>query len=504
MNVLGGALCALTLLAAPLGATWSIVAVDTRTGEVAVGSATCLRGTNLELLVPVVRVGRGAGAAQASVDPAAIDRMLMFDGFRLGKSSGVILDEIELFGSGNFQARQFGIASLVGDPVTYSGRITMAWSGGVTGRIGTLKYAIQGNVLTGEPVVIEAERAFRDTQGDLSQRLMAAMEAARLYGGDGRCSCLGSNPTGCGSPPPSFNKSCHTAFVIVARLGDVDGDCTGALGCSTGVYYLQLNRRTGLQEEDPIFRIQTAYTGWRANLVGRPDHLLSRISASASSVPADGTSTVDYVVELVDVDGVPLGVGGTLVQVDTESGFENVAFPGPVTDRGDGTYSFTVTAGTQPGRERLVITADDGVVRATLAPFPVLTVEPPKDLHLGLTQLSASAGGTLPFVIHVPAHARRPYALLASGSGTAPGTSWGGLAVPLNADALLVSSLTAAGGPYLQGSIGFLDGEGRAEARFVAPPGALLAFSGGRLDWAAVLLGPRPAVTAPVGCDVVP
>ncbi len=494
----------LLALAAPLEATWSIVAVDMRTGEVAVGSATCLKGVDLELLVPVVRVGRGAGAAQASVDPNAIDRMVMFDGFLRGKSSGVIQDEIELFGAGNFQARQFGIVSLVGDPVTFSGRNTSAWVGGVSGRSGTLKYAIQGNVLTGMPVVIEAERAFLNTPGDLSQRLMAAMEAARAYGGDGRCSCQGGNPTACGSPPPSFAKSSHTAFVIVARLGDVDGLCDPSVGCSSGAYYLNLNRRTGLQQEDPIFRLQSAYAAWRANLAGRPDHLLSRLGASATSVPADGTSQVEFVVELVDVEGVPLGTGGAQVEVDTESGSEASLFPGPVTDRGDGTYAFTVTAGTRPGRERLVVTADDGVVRATLHPYPVLEVVPPPDLHLGLTSLSASAGGALPFVIHVPAHARRPYVLLASGSGTAPGTSWGGLSVPLNPDALLLSALASAGGPTLPGSVGLLDDAGRAEARFVAPPGLLLHLVGRRLDWAALLLGPQPAVTSTIGCDVLP
>ena len=57
------------------------------------------------------------------------------------------------------------------------------------GHQGSLKYAIQGNVLTGALVIHQAEQALRTTQGDLSQRLMAAMHAARLAGGDGRCSC---------------------------------------------------------------------------------------------------------------------------------------------------------------------------------------------------------------------------------------------------------------------------------------------------------------------------
>ncbi len=37
------------VLAPTVGATWSIVLVDSATGEVAVGSATCLEGTDLRV-----------------------------------------------------------------------------------------------------------------------------------------------------------------------------------------------------------------------------------------------------------------------------------------------------------------------------------------------------------------------------------------------------------------------------------------------------------------------
>ena len=94
---------------------------------------------------------------------------------------------------------------------------------GSRGEQGSLVYAIQGNVLTGDPVVFEAERTLLSSTGDLGQRVMAAMETARAFGGDGRCSCSYGAPTNCGSPPPNFDKSAHVAFLIISRIGDEEG-----------------------------------------------------------------------------------------------------------------------------------------------------------------------------------------------------------------------------------------------------------------------------------------
>ena len=71
---------------------------------------------------------------------------------------------------------------------------------------------IQGNILAGDAVVANAEAALIATPGDLSLKVMAAMEAARATGGDGRCSCNQPDPTACGAPPPSFTYSAFTAY----------------------------------------------------------------------------------------------------------------------------------------------------------------------------------------------------------------------------------------------------------------------------------------------------
>ncbi|HRJ49600.1 MAG TPA: FG-GAP-like repeat-containing protein, partial [Phycisphaerales bacterium] len=53
-------------------------------------------------------------------------------------------------------------------------------------------------------------------------KLMASMEAARAWGGDGRCSCSPAFPTGCTTLPDTF-KSAHIAYMLIGRAGDREG-----------------------------------------------------------------------------------------------------------------------------------------------------------------------------------------------------------------------------------------------------------------------------------------
>ena len=58
----------------------------------------------------------------------------------------------------------------------------MEWAGGATGR----GFAAQGNILVGESVVTEMSLAFEGTEGDLCDRLLAAVLAGDAAGGDRR------------------------------------------------------------------------------------------------------------------------------------------------------------------------------------------------------------------------------------------------------------------------------------------------------------------------------
>ncbi len=204
-------------------ATWSIIIIDTRTREIAVGSATCLTGFDLQAETPILVPRVGAGTAQSFVEPSGVNLTFIRDGLVTGLTPEQILAGLASRDAGH-QSRQYGIVDAEGRALTFSGTGAGPWAGGLTGRVDDLVYAVQGNVLTGEAVVRASVDAIIRTPGDLADKLMASMEAARAMGGDGRCSCDAPRADGCGAPPPAFTKSSHIAYMLIARDGD-DNAC---------------------------------------------------------------------------------------------------------------------------------------------------------------------------------------------------------------------------------------------------------------------------------------
>lgn len=89
------------------------------------------------------------------------------------------------------------------------------------------------------------------------------------------------------------------------------------------------------------------------------------------------------------------------------------------------------------------------------------------------------------------AFAGLPYFVLGSGAGTSPGVDLGGLNLPLNApDGYLDLTLTQFNGPFLQDTLGLLDGAGRAQAKISLPPGQT-SLSGITVDHAYLVIDPQ-------------
>ncbi|MEQ9095836.1 MAG: DUF1028 domain-containing protein [Phycisphaerales bacterium] len=222
------AAAALLACAGSAHATWSILLVDTRTGEIALGSATCLTGFDLRANTPVIITGVGAATAQSFVDSTGRNRVRIRDGLALGLTPAEILADLSTFDPGH-QTRQYGIVDITGGTGTFSGTGAGAWAGGLTGELTGMDdgifYAVQGNLLTGPAVVDDAVQAIISTPGDLAEKLMAGMEAAQAVGGDARCSCP-PLPIPCGTPPVGFLKSADIGYMMIARTGDVDA-CNG-------------------------------------------------------------------------------------------------------------------------------------------------------------------------------------------------------------------------------------------------------------------------------------
>lgn len=372
--ILLSALCAVTPTAR---ATWSIVVVDTRTGEVGIGSATCLLNFDLQRNLPVVIPEIGAAAAQALVDSGR-NRVLIWVEMHLGTDPQTILMRLAA-GDGRHQSRQYGIVDTQGRALSFTGSETGAYANGLTGRAGTLVYAIQGNLITGQGVLDDAEQALVSTPGALPERLMAAMEAARARGGDARCSCPGQPPP-C-NPPPNA-KSAHIGFMVVTRRGDPEGRCTASTGCANGGYYMALNiLADDPQDPDPVFQLRERFDAWRASLVGRPDAVESLARIDPQRIVSDGAAAARLRIELRDWRGQPVAdTPAIFVAHDRDSAGSSTI--GTVRPLGNGVYEVPLTAGTVCGRDRLAVQLVNDVGVQFLMPSPeLLLVDPRADLN---------------------------------------------------------------------------------------------------------------------------
>src|SRR5713226_1242903 len=218
----------LMLLALPARAfaTWSIVAVDRATGRVAIASATCVNQDDdfLKGVQAVVVPGKGVAACQAAVDNTHQNQMLVFQELQKGTDPKAIIELLSRDPA--FQTRQFGIVDLQGRRAGHSGLTNGYVSQDIQGQVpGTdIFYSIQGNILRPGQVVPNAVEAFVKAGGAITDRVMAAMEAADGSGGDSRCTCPPWPTDGSKPAIPCFEKTAHVAYILMAEKSDTNGD----------------------------------------------------------------------------------------------------------------------------------------------------------------------------------------------------------------------------------------------------------------------------------------
>ncbi len=176
-HALALALAAAALAPAPALATFSIVALDSLTQEL--GVAVQSRAFSVGMAVPWAEAGVGAIATQASTNESFGPLGLAM--LKKGKEAPKVLRALLDADSGSAH-RQVGVVDAQGRSSAHTGKSCSPWAGHRTG----FGYSIQGNILAGEPVVAEMERAFLATKGELASRLLAALEAGQAAGGDKR------------------------------------------------------------------------------------------------------------------------------------------------------------------------------------------------------------------------------------------------------------------------------------------------------------------------------
>ena len=207
-------------------ATWSVIAADRSTGRVVIASATCVDRDDQFLMgvQAVVVPGMGVAACQAGVDNTHQNQMLVFHELQKGTEPKEIIEMLSADPA--FQTRQFGILDLQGRSAGHSGLTNGYVSQDVHGQVpGTeIFYSIQGNILRPGQVVPNAVQAFLHATGAITDRVMAAMEAADGSGGDSRCTCPPWPTDGSTPAIPCAEKTAHVAYILMAEKGDSDGD----------------------------------------------------------------------------------------------------------------------------------------------------------------------------------------------------------------------------------------------------------------------------------------
>ncbi|MEO0224132.1 MAG: DUF1028 domain-containing protein [candidate division WOR-3 bacterium] len=166
-----------------LFSTFSIIAVDTITKEIGIGS--CSKVLGVGFLVPWIDPEYGAVATQSFVNVKF--GKLGLELLKLGYSPKEIINILRASDS-LFELRQVGVLNINGDGYAFTGNKNFPYAGHIVSR----GYIILGNLLKSESVLKEMEKAFlNSTNKPLAERIILSLQAGDKAGGDrrGRQSC---------------------------------------------------------------------------------------------------------------------------------------------------------------------------------------------------------------------------------------------------------------------------------------------------------------------------
>jgi uncharacterized Ntn-hydrolase superfamily protein len=155
--------------------TYSIVARDSVTGEM--GVAVQSHYFSVGPVVPWAKAGVGAVATQSLVDvtygPLGLDLM------RAGRTAQDALKAL-LAGDKNNAVRQVAMIDASGNVAAHTGDKCIPAAGHIVGK----NYSVQANLMLNDKVWPAMSKAFENTKGSLTERMLAALDAAQAEGGD--------------------------------------------------------------------------------------------------------------------------------------------------------------------------------------------------------------------------------------------------------------------------------------------------------------------------------
>jgi uncharacterized Ntn-hydrolase superfamily protein len=155
--------------------TYSIVARDPKTGEL--GVAVQSHWFTVGAVVPWAEAGVGAVATQSFIDPTY--GKVGLDLMRVGRSGPDALKGL-LAADENREVRQVAMIDSQGRVAAFTGSKCIPMAGHIVGT----GFCVQANLIISDKVWPAMSKAFESTQGDLAERMLAALEAAQSAGGD--------------------------------------------------------------------------------------------------------------------------------------------------------------------------------------------------------------------------------------------------------------------------------------------------------------------------------
>lgn len=226
--------------------TFSIVAIDSVTGEIGSAGASCVGSSityphGAQILSDVIP-GIGAIHTQAAWDPT--NQQNAHNWMMMGLSPQQIIDSLIAHdAAGNPTTRQYGIVDYNGGyprSAAYTGINCSNYKNDTA----HLNYSIQGNILMGQQILDSMQTRFLTTQGTLGDRLMAALQGAKVIGADTRCAV--------------HNTSSQSSFLRVGKMTDPYDTLYLDLWMAYPTNY------PGIFPVDPIDSLQTLYNLWKA------------------------------------------------------------------------------------------------------------------------------------------------------------------------------------------------------------------------------------------------
>lgn len=173
--LMGQEIKAQTFYNPPLAHTYSIIAVDSVTGEI--GAAVQSHWFSVGSDVIWAEAGVGAVATQSFINVSLGPRGLSL--LKDGKSPDEAL-KILIEGDDGRDFRQLAIIDASGNTAAHTGEKCIPDAGNINKKY----YSVQANLMLNDKVWPAMEEAFTSTKAPLAERMIAALEAAQNAGGD--------------------------------------------------------------------------------------------------------------------------------------------------------------------------------------------------------------------------------------------------------------------------------------------------------------------------------